>query len=287
MENANKAVIMAFGMIVASLIIMLIVLVFRRLSNLPSEDYIKEEAEQLHKFNEAYEVYDKSIMYGADVVSVLNKALSNNEKYVGEKFLSGVKYPDEYVIEMEVKINTALIEKFEVTYLQNSGSGSVEKQYTEGEGPGLPTVNNLNPAIYGDGVTSNAIFAIKYGVAFGSEEHPFQPSDSYISTVYNNNFWANENLRSQESVATKFVAKTYKLDELKDLLSVSAEMQKNVKNRRPNKYNYETDKNVGWNQATWKPAVYDLKTRKFKCTDVKYNEKTGRVNYMKFEEWTN
>ena len=39
-----------------------------------------------------------------------------------------------------------------------------------------------------------------------------------------------------------------------------------------------------WTQIIWKTVLYDLKNRKFKCTDLKYNESTGRVNEIVFEE---
>ena len=41
---------------------------------------------------------------------------------------------------------------------------------------------------------------------------------------------------------------------------------------------------TGWSSAEWRTALYDLKTRKFRCTDVTYNEDTGRIVFMKFEE---
>ena len=38
--------------------------------------------EQTAAFNKEYEVYQKSAMYGVNVISCLNKAKSNNEKYI-------------------------------------------------------------------------------------------------------------------------------------------------------------------------------------------------------------
>ena len=38
-----------------------------------------------------------------------------------------------------------------------------------------------------------------------------------------------------------------------------------------------------WTKAVYKSALYDLKTRKFKCTNLTYSD-SGRVNYIEFEE---
>lgn len=40
----------------------------------------------------------------------------------------------------------------------------------------------------------------------------------------------------------------------------------------------------GWTQVVWETVLYDLKNRKFKCTDLTYNDATGRVNEIVFEE---
>ena len=58
-------------------------------------------------------------------------------------------------------------------------------------------------------------------------------------------------------------------------------MSQTIKNREPNTFSP-----YGWTEATWYPATYDLKTRKFKCIgdETVYSEKTGRIIKMVFEE---
>ena len=129
MESANKAIMMAFGMLVAVMIIGTIVFVFSNLKVFPQGDDQKESVEQIAAFNLEYEVYDKKIMYGVDVISVLNKAKSNNEKYVQEKFLSGLGYNTDYIIDIEVRLKAQLSETFEVSYLEETENGVVEKDY--------------------------------------------------------------------------------------------------------------------------------------------------------------
>ena len=43
-----------------------------------SKDYNQEE---ILAFNQGFEAYNKKLMYGSDVVSVINKAIDNNKRY--------------------------------------------------------------------------------------------------------------------------------------------------------------------------------------------------------------
>lgn len=129
MESANKAIIMAFGMLVAVMILATIVYVFNHLKVLPQGDDLQEELEQVTAFNLEYEVYDKKIMYGVDVISVLNKAKSNNDKYVQGRFFSGIGYNTDYIIDIEVRLEKQLSESITVTYLEETYNGIVEREY--------------------------------------------------------------------------------------------------------------------------------------------------------------
>ena len=109
MENAAKALEIAAGVLLAVIILSLIAYFFSTISEWPTQEDSMESAEQLAKFNLEYEVYEKSAMYGVDVISCLNKAKSNNEKYVeGSSFLSGNRYGDEFTINVFVNIKEAL-----------------------------------------------------------------------------------------------------------------------------------------------------------------------------------
>ena len=116
MEDAIKALEMAAGVLLAVIIMTLIAYFFSSIKNLPQEQDQSTQAEQLSKFNLEYEVYNKKAMYGVDVISCLNKAQSNNEKYAaGERFLTGSKYGELYSINVFVKLtNGALEETLEI-----------------------------------------------------------------------------------------------------------------------------------------------------------------------------
>lgn len=145
-----------------------------------------------------------------------------------------------------------------------------------------------------------------------------KPNNEYQQLVYTNGtYWNSLNLETKTintgvaSGATKTSPKTYQLlgggispnsypDEfgygetnytnsmieddstLKQLLTQSTTMSQTVRNAGTNKYN----EGEGWNRATWYPAVYSLKTKKFKCLGERltYNSRTGRICYMEFTE---
>lgn len=287
MEHANKAIIMAFGMIVAVMIMGSIAYVFTNLKVFPQGDDSRETVEQLTAFNTEYEVYDKKIMYGVDVISVLNKAKSNNDKYVQGNFLSGLGYNTDYIIDIEVTLKDPLEEKLVVTYLENTANGVVERDYMQNQGPNI-----------------NANTKLKV------------PSSTYSSLIYStSNFWNNLKLKSM-IIETKFEDGKYHLlagndadivpgeytndmlkepSMLKSLLEQAAQMSQTVKNTSGNYMMVSTsvggimdidEETTGWNKATWYPAIYDLKTRKFKCLgeETVYSEVTGRIIKMEFEE---
>lgn len=133
MEHASEALRMAFGMLIAILIIAAITFVFTNLKVVPMQDDDVEKVEQTRLFNQEYEVYDKKIMYGVDIISLLNKAQSNNEKYVEGNFLNGNFNYTDYIINIVVTFKSSLTEEIEVSYLKNSAGSVKEIAYANNE----------------------------------------------------------------------------------------------------------------------------------------------------------
>ena len=98
MENATKALLIAAGTLFGVMLLALMAYFFRTLSPFEYQRQHSEEAEQITAFNTEYDAYNKRIMYGVDLISVLNKAKSNNEKYVSGNFLTGFTYNTDYLI---------------------------------------------------------------------------------------------------------------------------------------------------------------------------------------------
>ena len=293
MEHANKAFIMAAGMLFALMILSLVAFVFGRLTSLPVEEDVNLEASQIAAFNNEYTAYDKKIMYGVDIISVLNKAKSNNDKYVQELFVAGGGYNTDFVIDIQVTLkHSNLEESMVVSFIQQTNRGVSEVDYT-----GAINMNSqLGP--YKDE-------SRQYYYKLSEISQLKAPSENYQDMVYpSGTKWNNLEFKTQ-TISTNVAPGTYHIigadgenpdpndsvttknrqlkedNTLKQLLSQSTVMSQTIKNRSD-----DTFYPFGWSQAVWKPATYDLKTRKFRCVsdETIISEKTGRIVKMVFEE---
>lgn len=79
MENASKALLMAGGMLLAILLISVGVLGYTRIKSLKTTEAETVKQKQIQAFNAEYESYNRQRLRGIDVISVVNKAISNNE----------------------------------------------------------------------------------------------------------------------------------------------------------------------------------------------------------------
>lgn len=84
MENASKALLMAGGILLAILILSAFVFMFSSAKNFSASQDAKILEEQIKAFNSEYEAYNKTVMYGVDVITVINKSIDYNQRR-GEK----------------------------------------------------------------------------------------------------------------------------------------------------------------------------------------------------------
>lgn len=106
MENASKALLIAGGILIALLVIALVVYSFGSMSGFFTNEEKKEEAEQLKAFNDQYEAYNRKLLRGTDIVSVMNKVLDNNKKYGTNEYDE-----PEYIMNMEFKMKEEMVYK--------------------------------------------------------------------------------------------------------------------------------------------------------------------------------
>ncbi len=81
MENASKALLMTGSILIGIILLSLGVYIYNIMSEAKRSEAMILSEEQLVKYNSEFLAYDKSRMYGTDVISVLNKAIDNNERY--------------------------------------------------------------------------------------------------------------------------------------------------------------------------------------------------------------
>lgn len=108
MDNAVKALEIAGGVLIAVLILSLFVFMFNQVSYNQAMQNQNEETKKIQEFNKKYEAYNKNILYGADVISVINMAISNNiEETVNGQFDTD----DPYYIDVSFELKTDVVAK--------------------------------------------------------------------------------------------------------------------------------------------------------------------------------
>lgn len=125
MENASKALVMAGGILIAIMILAALAYAAGQWGLIPQAVEQSKEAQQLAKFNQEYESYNKDVMYGSDVVSVLNKAISNNSVISND-----TTHPN--YINVVVKINQGDIGKTVTNYETTVKDGKSRTSTTGG-----------------------------------------------------------------------------------------------------------------------------------------------------------
>ena len=127
MENASHAFLIVLSSLIAVVVMFLIIFVFNNLRSLPEAEDESLLRENKTKFNESFLVYDKELMYGVDVLSCLNKAESNNQRYVNNNYygvdtISVTKEDrEENLINVKVKIKNPIQEQITVYYKDSDG----------------------------------------------------------------------------------------------------------------------------------------------------------------------
>lgn len=102
MENASKALIIAGGILLAMMILVMLIYVGTSMTNNAESQNTKLLAQQTAEFNKSYLAYDKTKMYGIDVITVVNKAIDYNLR-LGE---SEEKYKINIILETKQDFNT-------------------------------------------------------------------------------------------------------------------------------------------------------------------------------------
>lgn len=271
MENAAKALEMAAGVLLGVMLMALISYFFSHVGEWPQQDDEIATQEQLAKFNLEYEVYDKKGMYGVDVISCLNKAQSNNEKYAeGNRFLSGNAYGNQYYIDVWVSINSPLEEKLEVRYYDKNQKEVI-------------AYDDDAPLVDGKELTMNDV-GLFAGIDISKDNYtsfritsPLKTTTVVLDTSKDNRYMeANSGSKTYSETGKNY----YSLlddSQLETLLDFSNFLTIKVDNNTGENLEY-------WSSATWQTALYNFKTKRFKCDFIGYNDETGRVNAIYFSE---
>lgn len=81
MENASKALVMAGGILIAIMVLATLMFMVQNTASYKSEAEEQQKLQQITNFNKEYESYQKSLLRGTELITVINKAIANNIKY--------------------------------------------------------------------------------------------------------------------------------------------------------------------------------------------------------------
>ena len=133
MENATKALLIAGGVLLAIIIISLFVSMYQSVSGLQQAQDDKIEMQQIAAFNAQFEAYDKKLIYGSEVITVMKKAIDNNKR----KYTTTEGYN---FVNINIKVSSTFQSKVTVDSLDGSSKdfyGEAAKTEVENAGLGI------------------------------------------------------------------------------------------------------------------------------------------------------
>ena len=245
MENASKALIMAGSILFTILVVGMMMFFFSRYRELPQKQEEALETEQVAKFNQEYESYNKKKMYGVDVVTIWNKAINNNKSYtssINEKDYLEKDYLEleesNYYIDVEITLLTPVI--------------SEATRYRETTNP---TGNKMVETTLIDNGT------IKGKVNGKGKSKPFD-----LGVVYD----SGTPIHLLEKNKNKIIMYHKKMNDLKDFETV--------------KIQEDGTKFDEFNYTIVSSGFTSFKRKYFECTGVEYDKVTSRVSKIMFKE---
>ena len=245
--NMAQALKLAGGILIALVLISGLTIMIGKLS--PSQNTLEDikAFEQTQAFNKEFEVYDKDIMYGLDVISAINKAASYNKMYIEayehldhEEF----KYlKDNYLINIRFEDDIDLEQSIELYRIDSRTAREIP-------------IDCANITDHDD------IEAICDKLEI--EEGDFQDS-------------SNDTLSSGDLIDEDRRDELYVRQQIYDLIIEPSSQQ--LKKTAINNENPEV-----WSKAILETYVYNFKSKKFRCVGVRYSEITQRITELTFAE---
>lgn len=150
MDNSVNALQMAAGLMFGILLLAALVYVFNIISNSENTKQDIAVAEQSAEFNKKYLAFDKTSMYGTDLISVLSMAVSNNQICNTQNSLHPTAEYNENIdgsINIEFTINSD-IESKQVTTRQKLKKVNDNWEWTNIEDPKKESITLLKAGTY-------------------------------------------------------------------------------------------------------------------------------------------
>ena len=140
MENSTKAILITAGVFFALLTLSLVTIMLRNLQVISDAENSKKETREIQEWNAQWEAYNKEIMYGADVITVVNKAAQVNNENASTSYQITIKITKENGTNVADRETKAYLEQNKLTIFTcteisyNSETGHVNKMTFQNTG---------------------------------------------------------------------------------------------------------------------------------------------------------
>lgn len=255
MENVSKALLIAAAMLLAVMLLSLLFVFWNNMASYYNEKHEATMLEQLVEFNNKFQNYNGKTIRGNELVSIMNLIVDYNNYQADVEGYDRIK----------ITIN-----------LQNRQVDFKYKNETGGRNlvGNSPTITNLvnDDAIRDIATTSSRLMT---GIP-GLTDTKLQKMSSNIEHIVNDDPTSDRAEYIEEYIK-------YRDQLLTRILGYEVSEGESIENSDGTLINYDTFiESV--KKATYQYYQYTyFKRAMFECTDVLYDETTGRVNEMKFK----
>lgn len=251
MENASKALLISAGILIVMLVVTLLIFGWRSYSDYFFKKQELENIDNLAKFNEQFESYERDDVMGYELLSLANKVADYNERYSNDPNANNdQKYTP---ITLIINIDQATREK--MTYDNTIRLFKINK-YEQSN-----TKSKIKDIIDTAGVLEEAL---------GKKEVASKVAKNIRSLVYNEveNYYKNTLKYDDNQIKEKILKDFNAITGLN--LSSYNEVTTYIGSNGEKIYSYY--------------EYYQFKRMKFKCevSNIKYDDVFGRISYMEF-----
>lgn len=119
MENASKALLIAGGILFAIIVLSIFALAYSNITMMKQAELDEQLKKEIQEFNTPFLAFNKKAMYGTDIISILNLAISSNSIY-------NVDYGEDYFVNVSFQLTQdSVMDKVYKFELQGNGSYKV------------------------------------------------------------------------------------------------------------------------------------------------------------------
>ena len=258
MENASKALLIAGGVLIALMIIGALLLMFSNLSSYQETNVQGERSAQVVEFNNRFSTYNHDNVRGSDLYSLLNSVINYNRT----QSIEGTNWSDQG---QEIAYEPMTITfNIDISQLTADGTnrlftGSGNTTYTVSgntntfESSIQPIISKLESAY---GTTSLTNFTTNLTKIFPTNPSASQQNDAVAAFKRACKKTSITTVRNSGSNGTTYTVEDITWDNLKESADTSGSIRNNI-------YKYY--------------EYVQFKRARFDCTNVTYNENTGRI----------